>query len=93
MPERSTPAIAPESELVRRALAAYFRGANSEAHASAQPSADGSGTVEHDGKLYVVLVDGGNDVLAVYRVRNDGVLKGLRRWPKAIEPPRFGESP
>jgi hypothetical protein len=24
-------------------------------------------------------------VLAVYRVRNDGILKGLKRWPKAIE--------
>ena len=40
--------------------------------------------VEHEGKFYVVLrtVDG---VLAVYRVRNDGILKRLRRWPAELE--------
>jgi hypothetical protein len=24
------------------------------------------------------------DVLAVYRVRNDGLLNGLKRWPAAL---------
>ena len=38
---------------------------------------------EHDGKLYVVLSNV-RGTLAVYRVRNDGVLKGLKRWPKVV---------
>lgn len=62
-------------DLVRRALAAYYRGG-------------GTGTplarvIEHDGRQYVVL--GLKDDVAVYRVRNDGMLKGLKRWPAAIE--------
>jgi hypothetical protein len=36
------------------------------------------------GKRYVVLRNT-KGVLAVYRVRNDGILKGLRRWPAALE--------
>lgn len=31
------------------------------------------------------MIQSALNVLAVYRVRNDGVLKGLRRWPKAID--------
>jgi hypothetical protein len=26
-----------------------------------------------------------NGVLAVYRIRNDGMLKRVRRWPQAVE--------
>jgi len=29
---------------------------------------------------YVVLKNG-NGILAIYRVRNDGMLKRLKRWP------------
>ena len=32
---------------------------------------------------YVVLRNV-NGILSVYRVRNDGKLKGLRRWPAAL---------
>jgi hypothetical protein len=38
----------------------------------------------HNGRRYVVLQNV-NGVLAVYRVRHDGILKRLRRWPKDIE--------
>lgn len=65
-------------DVVSRAFAAYFR-----AGANQQP-ANTSGEVEHEGRRYVVLRNI-NGVLAVYRVRTDGVLKGLRRWPKALE--------
>ena len=60
-----------------RAMAAYFRAGN-----TTQPAND-SQEMEVGGKTYVVLrnISG---VLAVYRVRNDGVLKGLKRWPSAI---------
>lgn len=33
---------------------------------------------------YVVL-ENVSGILAVYRVRNDGKLKGLRRWPAQLE--------
>jgi hypothetical protein len=69
--------IATDDDLTRRAFAAYFRGGGTD-----QP-ANTSGVVEHDGRLYVVLLNT-RGTLAVYRVRPDGVLKGLRRWPAAL---------
>jgi hypothetical protein len=39
-------------------------------------------TVEE--KDYVVMTDG-HAVLGVYRIKNDGVLKRLRRWPIGVE--------
>lgn len=70
------------SDLTTRAYAAYFR-ANSGNSTVDQPSND-SGELEHDGKRYVVLRNC-RGILAVYRVRNDGMLKGLKRWPKELE--------
>lgn len=67
-----------ESPIVRRAFAAYFRAGGT------QQPANTSGEVEHEGKRYVVLANV-SGILAVYRVRNDGVLKGLRRWPREVE--------
>ena len=66
-----------EPKLLSRAMAAYFRAGN-----TTQP-ANNSDVTGVGGKTYVVLrnISG---VLAVYRVRNDGVLKGLKRWPSAI---------
>lgn len=71
-----------ETDLLRRAMAAYWRGRGGDP-AVDQPSAS-SGVEVHDGKAYVVLRNV-RGVLAVYRVRNDGMLKGMRRWPKSIE--------
>jgi hypothetical protein len=34
-----------------------------------------------DGKRYAVLRDNSGGVLVAYRVRNDGMLKKLKRWP------------
>jgi hypothetical protein len=63
-------------QLLARAFAAYFRrGENLD-----QPSAADSGHAKVDGLDYIVLRNV-NGVLAVYRVRNDGSLKGLRRYP------------
>jgi hypothetical protein len=69
-----------DEALTRRALAAYFRTGGEYADIPANTS----GVVEHNGKAYVELHNGGG-TLAVYRVRNDGYLKRLRRWPKAVE--------
>jgi hypothetical protein len=87
MTDTRSPAIADDDTLLRRAFAAYFRSAT---EPSPDQPANDSYVTEHGGRLYVVLVNV-NGVLAVYRVRNDGILKGLRRWPEAIEPPRFAE--
>jgi hypothetical protein len=62
-----------EQDVTRRAFAAYFRSGGID-----QPNS--SGVVEHNGKVYVVL-ENVNGILAVYRVRNDGMLKRLCRWP------------
>lgn len=74
---------ATNAELTQRAFAAYFRQCAREGAIVQQP-ANYSDVAEHDGKLYVVLRNV-NGVLAVYRVRNDGILKGLKRWPKQLE--------
>ena len=67
-----------DSGLYRRAMAAYWRTGGTE-----QPSR-ASGVQEHNGHRYVVLRAGGT-VLAVYRIRNDGMLKRMRRWPRELE--------
>jgi hypothetical protein len=65
-------------QLTLRAMAAYTRMGNRD-----QPAADDSGIETIDGFDYCVLRNA-RGVLAVYRVRNDGMLKGLKRWPAAI---------
>lgn len=79
-------ATVPDSELERRAVAAYFRygppGSDGSACILDQP-AGGGHTVEHDGKLYVVLSNI-RGTLAVYRALPSGRLKGLRRPPAAL---------
>lgn len=65
-------------DLTRRAFTAYFRTGGLE------PPQPGSATTAHAGKQYVVLRNAGG-VLAIYRVRNDGMLKRLKRWPPALE--------
>lgn len=65
---------------LRRAFAAYFRTNGSYADI---PSSN-SGVAIHDGKRYVVLRNRGG-TLAVYRVLNNGRLKGLKRWPAEVE--------
>ena len=76
--------MATDQDLIRRATAAYYR----------TPVVDGPldqpGEVrvqEHAGKRYVVLANV-NGILAVYRVRTvngQDVLKGLKRYPAALE--------
>lgn len=69
-----------EKDLMRRAIAAYYR---SEGVESMQPRVSDSGVESVDDKDYVVLRNV-RGVLKVYRVRNDGVLKGLKRWPAEL---------
>lgn len=66
---------------VRRAFAAYYRGPGGELRP--HPAND-SGFETFKGKEYIVLRNV-NGVLAVYRIRNDGTLKRLKRWPEEVE--------
>jgi len=70
-----------DEALTGRALAAYFRTGGEFAMI---PSESMSRVVVYNDKVYVSLRNG-SDTLAVYQVRNDGIPKRLRRWPKAVE--------
>jgi hypothetical protein len=66
--------------LIQRAFTAFIQ---SDGLGSVQPTSASS--VEQIGGLrYVVLRNGQGGVLAVYRVRNSGLLRRMRRWPPAL---------
>lgn len=71
-----------ERDLTRRAIAAWYRSSSKQSSIIDQP-ANYSGVEEHDGRRYVVLRNI-RGVMAVYRQRNDGKLKHLRRAPRGI---------
>jgi hypothetical protein len=71
------------SDLTSRAIAAYFKQGKRGGVVLDQPSND-SGPMSVGGHDYVVLHNC-NGVLAVYRVRTDGMLKRLKRWPTEID--------
>lgn len=74
-----------KSEFMSRAFAAYYQGARKE-NPPIEP-AQGKSTLETvRGRSYVVLRNT-HGTLAVYRIRNQGILKRLRRWPKEIDAP------
>ena len=64
-----------------RACRAYFMVAGDPEPAA--PTESLSGIKKIKGKRYVVLANA-HRTLAVYRVRNDGMLKRLRRWPAEL---------
>lgn len=70
-----------DEALTRRAFAAYFR---SDGEYAPIPSGATSGLTVHNDKPYIALRNS-SDTLAVYRVGSDGILRRLRRWPKAVE--------
>ena len=73
-------------ELGRRALSAYFRYPASDATTPVpqQPSEAVSGFETVGNRHYAVLRNSYR-LLAVFRVRPDGTLKRLRRWPAELE--------
>lgn len=74
--------IVHNADLEHRAMAAYWRGADPST--TDQPSRPEVWKHE-DGKMYVVLPGGrASGPCAVYRVRNDGMLKRLKRWPAEL---------
>jgi hypothetical protein len=65
-------------QLTLRAMAAYVRAGHAD-----HPSLDGSDVETVDGFDCCVLRNA-RGVLAVYRVRSDGIPKRLKRWPPTI---------
>jgi hypothetical protein len=72
-----------EGDLLHRASAAWFRGANRVGLMPEPPDPGLSGVEEVGGKTYVALRNG-DGLMAVYRVRDDGTLKALRRVPAGL---------
>ena len=71
-----------EDELVSAAIAAYLREGKGQ---FPQPSWDLSDPVVDAEGLEYVRVRNVDGLLAVYRVRPNGALKRLKRWPKKVE--------
>ena len=67
-----------EQEYVRRAIADWFRSDGVE-----MPS--NSSSVQEYRDRYYVELHNENGTLAVYRIRTDGILKALKRWPPEVE--------
>ena len=65
----------------RRAMGAYM---HSSGAISCALLAMSDADTDAKGRSYVVLRDGSIDICAVYRVRNDGTLKRLKRWPAEV---------
>jgi len=70
-------------ELLARAIKAYYVARRREGTIADQPNISDSGTEAHDGKRYIVLRNS-KGTLAVYRVRRDGGLKIVKRWPAIL---------
>jgi hypothetical protein len=72
-----------EGEIVTRALHAYFTVANRAGLNADQPSLKLCGMEDIGDKTYIVLRNSYR-TLAVYRLRNDNMLKRLKRWPAEL---------
>ena len=68
-------------KLLKRAFSAYFKLAE---EGFLQPSSIDSTVEDHNEKTYVVLRNT-SGILAVYRLRNNGLLRRLKRPPKTIK--------
>jgi hypothetical protein len=70
-----------EEEMLKRAVSAYFRYGEGELD---QPNAGISCIQNYNGKDYCILRNI-RGVLAVYRIKNDGFLKRLKRYPNEFD--------
>jgi hypothetical protein len=73
-----------DTDLLRRAYAAYFRGQKNWTYRSDQPNSGLSEVRKYKRLAYVVLKNV-RGTLAVYRVKKDGALRGLKQWPNALD--------
>jgi hypothetical protein len=76
--------ITTTDDYLPRALAAWYRGSATGASRQYPSEALSQQVTLADGKSYV-LIASRSQVLGVYRIRPSGLLRRLRRWPKAVE--------
>jgi hypothetical protein len=69
-----------QTRILNRAFSAYLTTDGADA---AQPSESQSGELELGGLRYVVLRNGPR-VLAVYRIKHNGSLRRMKRWPLGL---------
>jgi hypothetical protein len=86
MSAKPLPKGASADEYLARAMRAYFARLDEGAPAGGQPNMSDSYVDFIDGLPHVVLA-APVGVRAVYRIRNDGQLKRLKRWPSSLESP------
>jgi hypothetical protein len=72
--------IANDGYYVNRALSAFFK----KRLGSGIPSEDYSRVEKIEELFYVVLRDSNQNVLAVYRINNNGILRRLKWYPKIL---------
>ena len=74
-----------------RAYSAYFDACMRSRKATVFPSAEHSGIESFNTKIYVTLRDYSGTPIVVYRLRGNGHLRKILRWPPAMQiPPRPG---
>lgn len=73
-----------DGQLLSRAIAAYYQSCARSGDDAAEIVGGSSAVKEVAGKRYVVLRNA-DTLICVYRIRNDGILKGMRRWPKELD--------
>jgi hypothetical protein len=71
-------------DLMIRAFAAYYKQAKREGVCLPDQPENHSSVMSANGHDYAVLSNC-NGTLAVYRIRNDGLLKRLKRWPAELD--------
>jgi hypothetical protein len=67
-----------KDDLIRRAMAGFFR----EKLPGDMPASGTMRTIR--GLQYIVLRSGAGQVVAIFRLKNDGFLRRMRRPPKAL---------
>ncbi|HEX6524515.1 MAG TPA: hypothetical protein VF070_31610 [Streptosporangiaceae bacterium] len=70
--------------LITRAFGAWFRSRSRMGEYSPDQPANTSYLCELDGGRRYVVLQNCKGVMAVYRVRPSGVLREMKRWPKAV---------
>ena len=73
-----------DQRILQRAFAAYLK---IDGTAAEQPIEHRSGELICEGLRYVVLRNA-RRVLAVYRVKNNGALRRMKRWPLELGQPQ-----
>jgi len=70
--------------VIDRAFAAWFRAGKRAGATSPDIPANDSYLCELAGRRYVILQNI-NGIMAVYRVKTNGILREMRRWPRELD--------